>query len=60
LGEGLVPETEAIAIVDTWLATPFEGGRHARRVAQIAALELEENHSEDLRQPTATTDVQQQ
>jgi len=60
LGERLVPETEAIAIVDTWLATPFEGGRHARRVAQIAALELEENHSEDLRQPTATTDVQQQ
>jgi ribose 5-phosphate isomerase B len=23
----------------TWLETPFEGGRHARRVAKIAALE---------------------
>jgi len=23
----------------TWLTTPFEGGRHARRVAKIAALE---------------------
>jgi len=44
LGERLVPEAEAIAIVDTWLATSFEGGRHAVRVAQIAALELEEDH----------------
>jgi len=26
-------------IVRTWLATPFEGGRHARRVAKITALE---------------------
>jgi ribose 5-phosphate isomerase B len=41
LGERLVPAAEAISIVETWLATPFEGGRHARRVAQIAALEAE-------------------
>jgi len=60
LGERLLPAAEAITIVDTWLATPFEAGRHARRVAQIAALEIGENHSEDLRQPTATTDVQRQ
>ena len=60
LGERLLPETEAIAVVDTWLATSFEGGRHARRVAQIAALEIEENHSEDVRQSAATTDVQRQ
>jgi len=26
-------------MIKTWLATPFEGGRHARRVAKIAALE---------------------
>ena len=26
-------------MIQTWLATPFEGGRHARRVAKIAALE---------------------
>ena len=26
-------------IVGTWLSTPFEGGRHARRVAKITALE---------------------
>ena len=65
LGERLVSEAEAIAVVDTWLRTSFEGGRHARRVAQIAALELEENHAAtepqtDLRHPTATTDLQQQ
>jgi ribose 5-phosphate isomerase B len=46
LGERLVPETQAIAVVDTWLATSFEGGRHARRVAQIAALEIEETHAD--------------
>jgi ribose 5-phosphate isomerase B len=26
-------------LIRTWLETPFEGGRHARRVAKIAALE---------------------
>lgn len=26
-------------ILDTFLSTPFEGGRHARRVAQLAELE---------------------
>jgi len=30
----LLPETEAFAIVDTWLATGFAGGRHARRIAK--------------------------
>ena len=28
-------ETQAIAILTTWLDTPFEGGRHARRVEKI-------------------------
>ena len=28
-------------IVDTFLATPFDGGRHADRVAMITALEAE-------------------
>jgi ribose 5-phosphate isomerase B len=35
LGERLLREDELRAIVDTWLATPFEGGRHARRIAAI-------------------------
>ncbi len=37
LGERLLSEDAAIAILDTWLETPFEGGRHARRVKQIDA-----------------------
>lgn len=36
VGIGLAEE-----IVDLFLATPFEGGRHARRVAQLTALEEE-------------------
>jgi ribose 5-phosphate isomerase B len=28
-------------LVDLWLATPFDGGRHAARVAKIAALDAE-------------------
>lgn len=35
LGERLVPEALALAIVRLWLDTPFEGGRHARRIAQL-------------------------
>jgi ribose 5-phosphate isomerase B len=37
LGDGL-----ALAIVDEFLGTNFEGGRHARRVAQIGEIEDEE------------------
>ena len=36
VGEGLADE-----IVGTFLASSFEGGRHARRVAQIAELEAD-------------------
>jgi len=34
-----VDPADAAAMVDTFLATPFEGGRHARRVGQITAIE---------------------
>jgi ribose 5-phosphate isomerase B len=37
LGEGL-----AVAIVDEFVSTDFEGGRHARRLAQIVEIEEEE------------------
>lgn len=30
-----VDQDEGVAIMKEWLATPFAGGRHARRVAQI-------------------------
>jgi ribose 5-phosphate isomerase B len=41
LGAGVVGEKLALEIVDTWLDTEFEGGRHARRVEKMMALENE-------------------
>lgn len=41
LGQGAVGEKLALEIVDIWLETPFEGGRHQRRVDKIMALENE-------------------
>jgi ribose 5-phosphate isomerase B len=35
LGQRMVTIDDALAIVTTWLETPFDGGRHARRVVQI-------------------------
>jgi ribose 5-phosphate isomerase B len=35
LGERLIAEPELLPIVTTWLATPFDGGRHERRIALI-------------------------
>jgi ribose 5-phosphate isomerase B len=37
LGERLVPWELVVEIVDAWLSTPFEGGRHARRIAELDA-----------------------
>jgi ribose 5-phosphate isomerase B len=37
LGERLVSEELALRIVDIWLATPFEGGRHVARIEKIDA-----------------------
>ena len=35
LGQRMVPLETAFAIVHTWLETPFEGGRHVRRIELI-------------------------
>ena len=35
LGERVIPEETALALVRVWLTTEFEGGRHARRIAQL-------------------------
>lgn len=35
LGSGFVPREELVNILETWFATPFEGGRHERRVGKI-------------------------
>jgi ribose 5-phosphate isomerase B len=42
LGGRILAENFALAIVDVFLATGFEGGRHQRRIEQIAAIENEE------------------
>ena len=37
-GRSTTPDS-AVAIVRAWLETPFEGGRHERRLAKVAGLE---------------------
>jgi ribose 5-phosphate isomerase B len=45
LGGRLIDEATARKILDTWLSTPFGGGRHERRVAKIAAID-QRHHAE--------------
>jgi len=35
LGQRLLPEGLVLDIVDAWLVTPFEGGRHEARLAKL-------------------------
>ena len=35
LGERVIAEETALAVVRVWLTTDFEGGRHANRIAQL-------------------------
>lgn len=44
LGGGLIGARLALVIVETFLATPFAGGRHAARIAKIEALDREGRH----------------
>jgi len=37
LGERMLTESEAIAVLETWMTTPFEGGRHLERIRLIDA-----------------------
>ncbi len=39
LGARAVPPELALKIIDVWLTTPFDGGRHAIRVQKITALD---------------------
>ncbi len=39
MGAGIIGQNLALAIVDRWLETAFEGGRHQRRVDKISALD---------------------
>jgi ribose 5-phosphate isomerase B len=45
LSGDMVGEKLADRIVETWLKTPFEGGRHARRLHKIASFENHNGHS---------------
>lgn len=42
MGGRIVAEGLASEILELWLATSFEGGRHERRVAQLADIERQE------------------
>ena len=35
IGERMISADTALAIVSTWLETPFDGGRHLKRIQQI-------------------------
>ena len=35
LGQRLIAENEVLGIVDVWLSTPFEGGRHLARIKKL-------------------------
>src|SRR2546421_12787931 len=37
LGQRLISEQEAVAIVNAWLTTSFEGGRHVARIQKLDA-----------------------
>lgn len=39
IGQRMVTGDEALAIVERWLATPFDGGRHEPRVRKLDAIE---------------------
>jgi len=43
LGQRIVGPDLALAIVDVFLATTFDGGRHIARIEEIAAIEHEES-----------------
>lgn len=40
IGTKVIDEDTAMALLDRWLRTPFKGGVHAQRIAQIAEIEV--------------------
>lgn len=42
LGSAILPEAQEVPTLDAWFSAPFDGGRHARRIAQI--LDYERTH----------------
>ncbi len=58
LSGDLLGQTLVKRIVDTWLATNFQGGRHERRILKIQAIEQGQNPSE-IRLDSANGDITQ-
>ena len=48
MGGRMVGETLAMEIVNAWLTTPFEGGRHLKRIEQFSDLTCLSQSLEDL------------
>jgi ribose 5-phosphate isomerase B len=44
LASGFTPPGDLAPILDTWFQSPFDGGRHARRIAQITEYERTHQH----------------
>lgn len=38
LGQRIVPEDQLLEIIDAWLETPFNGGRHIARLTKIESI----------------------
>lgn len=51
LGGETTSHDELARIVDTWLAAPFDGGRHQRRVNKILAIERGEDPADSVVDP---------
>ena len=51
LSADLLGDRLASRMVELWLATPFEGGRHARRIGKIADYERQTEASPESRPP---------
>ncbi|MBA3315363.1 MAG: ribose 5-phosphate isomerase B [Planctomycetota bacterium] len=39
LGQRMITAEQALSIVDIWLETPFDGGRHTPRIQKVDAIE---------------------
>ena len=48
MGARIVAPALAEEILELWLATPFDGGRHDRRIEQIAQIERDESAATEL------------
>jgi len=55
LGARILTPAAALAMVQTFLDTPFAGGRHQRRLDKITAIEQEEHHRATPRRTNSTS-----